>query len=68
MRNRLGVYVDDIYRVVEDEAGTRISSDRAFLLFAHQVAQHFDHLVVFGRAARSEEDADYVLPPGIRLV
>jgi glycosyltransferase involved in cell wall biosynthesis len=68
MSNRLGVYVDDVYRVVEDEAGMRISSDRAFLLFAHQVAQHFDQLVVFGRAARSDEDADYLLPPGIRLV
>jgi glycosyltransferase involved in cell wall biosynthesis len=68
MSNRLGVYVDDVYRVVEDEAGTRISSDRAFLLFAHQVGQHFDDLVVFGRAARSDEDADYVLPRGIRLV
>lgn len=68
MRNRLGVYVDDVYRVVEDGSGTRISSDRAFLLFAHEVAQHFDDLVVFGRAARSDEDADYVLPRGIRLV
>jgi glycosyltransferase involved in cell wall biosynthesis len=66
--NRLGIYVDDVYRVVEDDSGMRISSDRAFLLFAHQVAQHFDELVVFGRAARSDEDADYVLPAGIRLV
>jgi glycosyltransferase involved in cell wall biosynthesis len=66
--NRLGVYVDDVYRVVEDDSGTRVSSDRAFLLFAHEVAQHFDDLVVFGRAARSDEDADYVLPLGIRLV
>jgi len=68
MSNRLGVYVDDIYRVVEDEAGTRISSDRAFLLFAAQVARHFDQLVVFGRAVPSADDADYVLPTGVRLI
>lgn len=68
MSNRLGLYVDDVYRVVEDGAGNRISSDRAFILFAYHVAQHFDEFVVFGRAARAEEDADYVLPSGIRLV
>jgi glycosyltransferase involved in cell wall biosynthesis len=68
MSNRLGVYVDDVYRVVEDGSGMRVSSDRAFLLFAYHVAEHFDGLVVFGRVARSDEDADYVLPPGIGLV
>jgi glycosyltransferase involved in cell wall biosynthesis len=68
MSDRLGVYVDDVYRVVDDETGTRISSDRAFLLFAHAVAGHFDECVIFGRAARGDEDADYVLPSGIRLV
>jgi glycosyltransferase involved in cell wall biosynthesis len=68
MVNRLGLYVDDVYRVVEDGAKTRISSDRAFILFAYHVAKHFDELVVFGRAARADEDADYVLPSGIRLV
>jgi glycosyltransferase involved in cell wall biosynthesis len=66
--NRLGVYTDDVYRLVEDDSGTRISSDRAFLLFAHQVGLHFDEFVVFGRGARSDEDADYVLPSGIGLV
>jgi hypothetical protein len=34
MSNRLGVYVDDIYRVVDHPNGQRVSSDRAFLLFA----------------------------------
>jgi glycosyltransferase involved in cell wall biosynthesis len=66
--NRLGVYTDDVYLLVEDDSGTRISSDRSFLLFAHQVGEHFDEFVVFGRGAESDEDADYVLPPGIRLV
>jgi glycosyltransferase involved in cell wall biosynthesis len=66
--NRLGVYTDDVYLLVEDDSGARISSDRSFLLFAHQVGEHFDEFVIFGRGARADEDADYVLPPGIRLV
>ena len=68
MSNRLGVYTDDVYPLVEDDSGARISSDRSFLLFAHHVGQHFDEFVVFGRGAESDEDADYVLPPGVRLV
>ena len=68
MSNRLGVYTDDVYLLVEDDSGARISSDRSFLLFAHEVGEHFDEFVVFGRGARAEEDADYVLPAGIRLV
>jgi glycosyltransferase involved in cell wall biosynthesis len=66
--NRLGVYVDDIYRVVDHAGGQRVSSDRAFLLFAYAVSQHFDELVLFGRATQSNEDADYVLPGEVRLV
>jgi glycosyltransferase involved in cell wall biosynthesis len=68
MSNRLGVYVDDIYRVVDHPDGQRVSSDRAFLLFAYAVSQHFDELVLFGRATESKEDADYVLPGEVRLV
>jgi glycosyltransferase involved in cell wall biosynthesis len=66
--NRLGVYTGDVYLLVEDDSGARISSDRSFLLFAYQVGQHLDEFVVCGRGAESDEDADYVLPPGIRLV
>lgn len=68
MSNRLGVYVDDIYRVVDHPVGQRVSSDRAFLLFAYAVSRHFDELVLFGRATQNEEDADYVLPGEVRLV
>jgi glycosyltransferase involved in cell wall biosynthesis len=68
MSNRLGVYVDDIYRVVGDAGQQRVSSDRAFLLFAYAVSRHFDELVLFGRATQSTEDADYVLPGEVRLV
>jgi glycosyltransferase involved in cell wall biosynthesis len=68
MSERLGVYVDDIYRVVGHAEGKRVSSDRAFLLFAYAVSRHFDELVVFGRATESVEDADYVLSEEVRLV
>jgi glycosyltransferase involved in cell wall biosynthesis len=62
---RLGVYVDDVYRI--DRAG-RISADRAFLLFACEVGRAFASLTLFGRTVESEEPADYVLPAGVRLV
>jgi glycosyltransferase involved in cell wall biosynthesis len=68
MSNRLGVYVDDIYRVVDRAGEQRVSSDRAFLLFAYAVSRHFDEFVLFGRAMQSTEDADYVLPGEVRLV
>ena len=59
---RLGVYVDDVYRVVEAEDREQISVDRAFLLFACEVGRHFERLVLFGRTVRSSTPADYVLP------
>jgi glycosyltransferase involved in cell wall biosynthesis len=62
---RLGIYVDDVYR--QDAAG-RVSTDRAFLLFACEVGRHFEQVVVFGRTVPSEEPADYVLPRHARLV
>lgn len=65
MTERLGIYVDDVYR--QDAAG-RVSTDRAFLLFACEVGNHFDQAVVFGRTVRSEDPADYVLPRHVRLV
>ena len=34
MRNRLGVYSDDVYLLVEHDSRARISSERSFLLFA----------------------------------
>lgn len=65
---RLGVYVDDVYRVIETTEGEQISVDRAFLLFACEVGTHFDETVLFGRAVRSETPADYVLPSKVELV
>jgi hypothetical protein len=56
VNNRLGVYTDDVYLLVEDDSGARISSDRSFLLFAHQVGEHFDEFVIFGRGTRADED------------
>jgi glycosyltransferase involved in cell wall biosynthesis len=64
---RLGVYVDDIYRVVGGGEERRISVDRAFLLFACEVGRHFGSLVLFGRTLRSHRPADYTLPDGVEL-
>jgi glycosyltransferase involved in cell wall biosynthesis len=67
-RDRLGLYNDDVYRITASEGGTRISTDRAFLLFACEVGKHFEQLVLFGRAIAGETPADYVLPEEVRLV
>jgi glycosyltransferase involved in cell wall biosynthesis len=64
-RARLGVYVDDVYCV--DDRG-RISTDRAFLLFACEVGRHFEELVLFGRTLAPSAPADYVLPRHAQLV
>jgi glycosyltransferase involved in cell wall biosynthesis len=66
--DRLGVYLDGVYHAVETRDGVRISSDRSFLLFVVEVAAAFDGLVLFGRTISAEDDADYVLPPHVRLV
>jgi glycosyltransferase involved in cell wall biosynthesis len=63
---RLGVYVDDVYRV--DDARGAISTDRAFLLFVIDVGRHVDRLVMFGRAVHTSKASEYVLPSTVRLV
>jgi glycosyltransferase involved in cell wall biosynthesis len=65
---RLGVYNDDIYRVSEVAGETRLSADRAFLLFASEVGTHFEGLALLGRAVRTEVPADYLLPPEVELI
>jgi glycosyltransferase involved in cell wall biosynthesis len=62
---RFGIYVDDVYRT---NADGRISSDRAFLLFGCEVGRHFGGVTMFGRAVRSSEPADYLLPECVELV
>jgi glycosyltransferase involved in cell wall biosynthesis len=62
---RIGIYVDDVYRL---DAAAQISTDRAFLLFACEVGRRFDGLKLFGRAVRSDVSADYTLPEWARLV
>jgi glycosyltransferase involved in cell wall biosynthesis len=66
-RQRLGVYVDDVYRVREEAEGRTISVDRAFLLFVCEVGLYFDRLVLFGRTLRTNELSDYVLPASVEL-
>ncbi len=63
---RLGVYVDDVYRV--DDVRGAISTDRAFLLFVIDVGRYFDRLVVFGRARHTSSASEYVLPSTVSLV
>jgi glycosyltransferase involved in cell wall biosynthesis len=67
LRRRLGIYVDDVYRVVARAEGRRISTDRAFLLFACEVGRRFDALVLFGRTIHSDQPADYLLPSDVEL-
>jgi len=65
---RLGIYLDDVYWVFEEEGRPRISSDRSFLLFLCDVGERFDRLSLFGRTVHADEPSDYVLPPSVELV
>lgn len=67
-RDRLGVYLDDVYRVTEHAGRRRVSTDRSFLLFVVEVGDAFDALVLFGRAASATEDAEYVINEDVELV
>jgi glycosyltransferase involved in cell wall biosynthesis len=64
---RLGIYVDDVYRVVARPDGGEVSVDRAFLLFACEIGRRFERLVLFGRTMRTSVPADYVLPREVEL-
>ena len=66
---RLGIYLDDVYWVFEEEDGKpRISTDRSFLLFLCDIGERFDRLSLFGRTVHSDAPSDYVLPPRVELV
>jgi glycosyltransferase involved in cell wall biosynthesis len=67
-RGRLGIYVDAVYRPVETTDRRRVTTDRAFLLFACEVGSRFDRLLLFGRALEGSNPADYELPVGVELV
>ena len=66
--DRLGVYVDAVYRLADGGARQRISTDRSFLLFVTEVGASFEALVVFGRTVRDPEASEYVLPDGVELI
>jgi len=66
--SRLGVYVDDIYRIVQTPEGPRYSTDRAFLIFACEVGSRFADIALFGRGVDAQEPADYALPERVRLI
>jgi len=63
-RGRLGIYVDAVFR----RDGARVSTDRAFLLFAAEVGSRFDGLALFGRTLDTPEAADYDLHEAAELV
>ena len=65
---RLGVYLDDVYRVSGPPGSPTVSSDRSFLTFVTALGERFDELAVFGRTVHSAEASEYVLPAGTRLV
>ena len=69
---RLGVYQDGPFAIVEEDGGQRLAPhavDAPFLRFVCGVAEHFDELVVFARVvdARPSKD-DPLLPAGIGIV
>ena len=66
--SRLGLYVDVVYRAVETPHGQSFSTDRAFILFASEVAGHFRSLTVFGRVLPSAEPSEYPLAEGTDVV
>jgi glycosyltransferase involved in cell wall biosynthesis len=71
---RLGIYVDDVYRVEDvrwvtsDGGGRHVSVDRAFILFACDVGRRFGGCSLFGRTLIDRGAADYLLPTDVELV
>jgi glycosyltransferase involved in cell wall biosynthesis len=65
---RLGIYLDDVYWVFEEQGRSRISTDRSFLLFLCEVGERFDRLTLFGRTVHTDAPSDYVLPRNVELV
>jgi glycosyltransferase involved in cell wall biosynthesis len=69
---RLGIYVDGPYEVVEETDGVRVAPDLAdlpFLTFATAVGDRFDSTVLFVRARRAPQVGErLLLPEGIGIV
>jgi glycosyltransferase involved in cell wall biosynthesis len=65
---RLGIYVDDVYWIVQTRDGPRYSTDRAFLIFACEVGSRFADTALFGRGVDAAEPSDYGLPERVRLI
>ncbi len=64
---RLGVYQDGPFTIIEDEGGSRLAPhpvDAPFLRFVCGVAEHFDELVVFARVVDARTATGELLLPG----
>src|SRR5437016_5489122 len=63
--SRLGVYIDAVYRVVDDRDRHQVwttSECYQFLRFACAVGESFDSLVLFGRQAPRDLATEFSLP------
>ncbi len=68
-RRRVGVYVDDVYRVTAHGSEDVVSTDRAFMIFAAEVVRALDaHMVVIGRAEISDVPFEHTLPSRTEIV
>jgi len=68
--SRLGIYVDAVFHVdAGDKPRVRVDPvDYAFLLFAAEVGERFDRLVLFGRTRTGVAPPDSVPLNGVELV
>jgi glycosyltransferase involved in cell wall biosynthesis len=66
---RLGIYIDAPFRVVEGVAAVHPADFALVGVFLAEVGRHFDSLVLFGRAERSDDlDVFVPLPGNVELV
>jgi glycosyltransferase involved in cell wall biosynthesis len=66
--DRLGVYIDSVYRVDKQGDRSHIYTDRSFLLFVCRVGDSFDRLVLLGRTTYGAGETEYLLPEQVALV
>lgn len=71
MNERLGLYMDGLFRTAGDPRGQRVLTNFEgfpFLSFACEVSRRAGSLTVFGRAAPPDRVVDFELPADVELV